>query len=47
MPEPSDAVLPILRCIKADIAEIGAELGRKIDVNAATLASHGEKVAVD
>jgi len=37
MPEPTDAVLPILRRIQGDIADTRRELGRKID-------SHGEKL---
>jgi hypothetical protein len=37
MPEPTDAVLPILRRIQGDLAETRRELGRKIDSNAERL----------
>ena len=37
MPEPTDAVLPILRRIQENLAETRRELGRKID-------SHSEKL---
>ena len=42
MPEPTDAVLPILRRIQEDLAETGRELGRKIDGHTRILASHSE-----
>jgi hypothetical protein len=44
MPEPTDAVLPILRRIQTDLAETRRELGRKIDTNTAALADHGERL---
>ena len=37
MPAPTDAVMPILRRIREDLAETHRELGRKID-------SHSEKL---
>jgi hypothetical protein len=37
MPEPTDAVLPILPRIQGDLAETRRELGRKIDSNAERL----------
>jgi hypothetical protein len=44
MPEPTDAVLPILRRIQENLAETGRELGRKIDGHTRILASHSEKL---
>jgi len=44
MPEPTDAVLPILRRIQENLAETGRELGRKIDSHTRILASHSEKL---
>jgi len=44
MPETTDAVLPILRRIQADIADTRRELSRKIDSNTETLAGHGERL---
>ena len=44
MPEPTDAVLPMLRRIQGDLAETRRELGRKIDANAESLASQGAKL---
>ena len=44
MPEPTDAVLPILRRIQENLAETRHELGRKIDGHTRILASHSEKL---
>jgi hypothetical protein len=44
MSEPTDAVMPILRRIQADISVSRRDLGRKIDVNTGTLASHGDRL---
>jgi hypothetical protein len=44
MPEPIDAILPILQRIQGDLAETKRELGRKIDANTASLAEHGKKL---
>ena len=44
MPEPTDAVLPILRRIQENLAETGRELGHKIDSHTRILASHSEKL---
>jgi len=44
MPEPTDAVLPILRRIQGDLAQARRELGRKIDKNSETLAHHTERL---
>ena len=44
MPEPTDAILPILQRIQADIAT----LGRKADAQSDTLVEHGKKLdAID
>ena len=44
MPEPTDAVLPILRRIQENLADTRRELGRKIDGNTAILANHSERL---
>ena len=44
MPDPSDAIVPILQRIQADIAETKRDLGRKIDANTAMLAQQAEKL---
>jgi hypothetical protein len=44
MPEPTHAVLPILRRIQGDVAPARRELGRKIDKNSETLAHHTERL---
>ena len=40
MPEPIDAILPILQRIQADVAT----LNRKVDAQGETLADHGKKL---
>ena len=44
MAEPTDAILPILQRIQADVAETKRELGRKIDGATAMLTQHSEKL---
>jgi hypothetical protein len=44
MPEPTDAIVPILQRIQADLAETKRDLGRRIDANGATLTRMGEKL---
>ena len=44
MPEPIDAVFPILQRIQGEVAETKRELGRKIDANTATLGEQGRKL---
>ena len=44
MPEPTDAVLPILRRIQGDLAETRRELADTRREVGKTLASHGEKL---
>lgn len=44
MTEPSDAIIPILQRIQADIPETKRDIGRRIETIGETLAHHGEKL---